>query len=855
MSSSLTTLKSQFLSTFQNKIAQARKLLLSANHLWADKVFQDLYLEIEKKDWLDVQKKRQLITVISNSWWMYLNSLIQRKEDGSVKIDLVRYIDAYKRFFSFLSKLEDFYYFNSFSTLLLKTFINLENLSESGISKFINAICVKVKEKGDNLKIIELQLLLVFLRKNVVPTDFYHYSMQLFGKILLKIDPEKRPLFLYVFLENINLNYQLLDVSQDFVQEIVKLLSNRLPNYLKVEFAQLARISINERNYPAIQSELEDLIYYLNNVGEHAWIIPIIRNLYAKIKEYQSFGDAISYIRKFVDFALSRNRFQIAFEIYDFFEDLLVEQTDLGYDNVLIELWVEACKRFVDMKENKYLLQSLEKLNTHLKLPQNINAQLYHYFYTCNYVWQFKSMFFSLESRDFWRMMFYRALFEEMDFDLAGKILPYLEKNLSAQLIDLQTLYKETELLKNQIYSLDGASETKLPPNFLIKQLILRIDAKGTISYRMISLENAILDGTVANEYWNDAQILDLYKEIFSENPEKSYKFSLLDFGKLMFIFLPRQVRAIFKQFKIASLNIIPQIYFILDKMTIPFELIYDSNFFLLKYSIAYNIGDPPLGGVAFDQTTQEELLVKHTKKTFNVLIIDAISSSNPIKWNEESKTKEPIFPFEAGMNEFSFIMNFFNNREEINQINVLSGANNTKENVLLNLSQGPYHIIHFVGNLFYSKLSPKNSFFSTYDNNIVTFNEIRTALYQNNSKIQPFLLFNAQIYNMKGKKKRNTLKPFGEIIAQFDFDRITGIIARNYPLFDEATKQLIANVYINLFNQRSQGVALLKARQEFMAKHMIESGESQPKPNKEERKAIVTSSLFLCGKPWKKLL
>ena len=70
-------------------------------------------------------------------------------------------------------------------------------------------------------------------------------------------------------------------------------------------------------------------------------------------------------------------------------------QTDLGYDNILIELWVEASKKFVEMKEKKYLLQSLEKLNTHLKMPQN-NAQLYHYFYTCNFLWQFKSILFQV---------------------------------------------------------------------------------------------------------------------------------------------------------------------------------------------------------------------------------------------------------------------------------------------------------------------------------------------------------------------------------------------------------------------------------------------------------------------------
>jgi len=47
--------------------------------------------------------------------------------------------------------------------------------------------------------------------------------------------------------------------------------------------------------------------------------------------------------------------------------------------------------------------------------------------------------------------------------------------------------------------------------------------------------------------------------------------------------------------YEIKSLNVTPEIYFILDEMTIPFELVYDNNFFLLKYSIGYIIGEPPI--------------------------------------------------------------------------------------------------------------------------------------------------------------------------------------------------------------------------------------------------------------------
>ncbi|MFW9950526.1 MAG: hypothetical protein ACFFKA_10435, partial [Candidatus Thorarchaeota archaeon] len=542
--------KNDFLIDFQQKVIQGRKLLQSANHLWADRLLTDLYFEIEKANWLDIQKKHQLIMIISNSWWMYINSLINRSERG-IEIDFIRYIDAYKRFFSFLAKLDDFYLLNNFATTLLKAFIKMDSLSQTGITKFINSFCVKVSEREEYIKLIELQMVLMYLRKSVIPQEFFHLSMEVLGRTIYKLEPSKRALFLYVFIENVNMQYQLMEDSEDFVKEMNKILVNRIPGYLKNEFSNIGKISINERNFSTILGSLEELIYYMNNIGEYSWIIILIKNLYSKIHTYQSYGDAVTYIRKFINFTITRNRFEIAFDIYDFLEDLFLYQTDLGYDNILIELWVEACKKFVEMKEKKYLLQSLEKLSTHLKIPQT-NAQLYHFFYTCNLLWQFKSSFFSLEQKDFWRMMFYRALYEEKDYELAQKIIPYLDKNLVALINNPLLLHKDTKDLERDIYSF-GEDENILrgfEEGFVIKEMIFRINAEGLISVRMIYQENKVIERTIYDEYWNDAQIIDLYNDIFSDNLVKTYNFTVNEFGRLLYIFLPKKIRTFLKQFE-----------------------------------------------------------------------------------------------------------------------------------------------------------------------------------------------------------------------------------------------------------------------------------------------------------------
>lgn len=826
-------IKDQFLKDFQNRILQGRKLLQNSNHRWGDKLFTDLFFEIEKTNWLTPQKKRQLIMIISNSWWIYLNSLTSRKEG---KVDIIRYIDAYNRFFSFLNATSEFDLFTNFFNTLLKKIIQSSDFSINGISKFINSFCEKVKMRDDKILLVELQLLLMYLRKSVLPSDLFRVSLKTLGEILYKLEPNKKSLFLYIVIESVKLDF--LEDSPEFISEINKILVGRLPNYLKEDFSNLRKVTINERNFNEILIDLEDLIYYLNNIGEHSWIIIIIKNIFATIREYQSLDEALVFIKKYIDFSVSRNQFEIAYEIYDFIEDYLyLYQSDLGYDRNLIELWVNACKKFVDMKERRYLYQSLEKLSNHLKTPQS-PEEIYHYFYTYDYLWQFKSRFFVLESGDFWKMMFYRTLFEEKDFDLANKMIPFLPDEIKSNLMDLNSLYSLTESLKTQIYSLaDDHKESMISDvDFILKQMIFRINSEGAISFRLLFKDNKLMEGKITNEYWNDLHIMEIYSDLFSGNQEKLYNFNLIEFGKLLFNFLPKMIREFFKKFQPKDIDYVPQIYFILDDMTVPFDLIYDNNFFMLKYSSGYKIGEPPLGGTHLEQEMSNEHPVQG-ESSYNLLIIEAINSKDPLQWNAELQKKMLIFPFVYGAEELNHITNFFNTQSKVNEMTILSEFESSREKILTHISQGEYHIIHFVGNIFYSKLSPKDSYFLTNDKKLITFNEIKRAIDKNqHNNIQPILFFNAQIFDVNGKRLKNVLKTFGEMVSQFNYDRITGIASRIYPLFNEDSREIISNFYIHLFNNKSQGEAILKAR-------------------RQSKSGLAISSFILFGKPWKKML
>ena len=114
---------------------------------------------------------------------------------------------------------------------MLKTFITMDELSQAGITKFVNSFCVKVTERKEYIKLIELQIILMYLRKSVIPQESFHLSMEVLGRTIFKLEPGKRALFLYIFIENVNINYHLIDDSEDFVKYMKSILVNRIPGY------------------------------------------------------------------------------------------------------------------------------------------------------------------------------------------------------------------------------------------------------------------------------------------------------------------------------------------------------------------------------------------------------------------------------------------------------------------------------------------------------------------------------------------------------------------------------------------------------------------------------------------------
>jgi hypothetical protein len=745
---------------------------------------------------------------------------------------------------------------------LLTNLVKMDGISSSRIPKFINSVSVKFIEQKKYIQLIEIQFLLIFLQESVVHALYFHEIMDYLYKIIEKIEPSKRTLFIYAVLQNIRIKFDLGVDPEEFVENINKKIMHLIPVKLKEYFNELNAIIVNERTFNSTKGEIIDLFSYLNNIGESSWTIIIIRTLFFYINQFQSFDEATKQIHQFIKFSIDRSQLNIVYTTYDYLEFILLTRSKEQYNKKLIELWADACNRFAIMKQKDFLLLAIENLLEYLQIPEE-SSNIFHYLHTCNYLWKFRSIFFSFKEQDFWRMIFYRALYQENDITLAKKIIPFLNKNLQPLVQDCEALNKNALELKNEIYTLEEEEDYYFQQkNLHIVNMVIKIDSIGEFSYRVYYSDENILDRTFRKEHWNDTYIIKIYNDLFFNANKKRYDFSLEEFGKILYLLLPKVIRDYFYQFRTQVLR--PQIYFVFDKMTIPFEFIYKKGFFLFGYSIGYNIGAPPIMGAKFLIEKEDSQKIA-ADRGYEALLVDSINALAPKYWQEDENRKKLLYEFPSGANELTYIKELFENRPEIQNLKVLLGSESTKGMILEEISQANYHIIYFVGNIIFSETHPSYSYFITNDNTILKFIDLFNALEKQVKKIKPILFFDTQMFDRKGKRLKETFGYFSEIISQLNFNNVKGVIYRNFTNFNTDTKKIISEIFNNLFDDNSLGISLLKAREILLPKipKLIKKQLDKEKPvdpdidksknvNLENTQKYLSFLLF--GEPWNKL-
>ncbi|TFF98233.1 MAG: hypothetical protein EU547_02105 [Promethearchaeota archaeon] len=849
--------RNRFFIDFQKRLEQGKLLLEKNSHDWATRLFSDLYFRVESIVWLSKKRKEELILKITYIWKNYI-SILSSKED----YDFITIIDGYNRFLTYLLTVQDYTIFKEYTNKFLKLLLSRSNFSIPGIIKFINSITPTFMEQNNWIEIIELQILAIFLAKDFSKIKYLTRSKNYLEDLIRKIAPSDRKLFFYSLLENIHRKFNISKGLAEFNQALITKLIRKEIKLLGENVKSLKDIKVNKENYKSINEKLHTLYLYLINIGEQKWSVAIIKTVFYNSEKYETHKDAISKFYRSINQFKDRGMFDNIYELFIFLEERMISESNTKYNEGIIEIWVKACNIFSTRDEKKLLFITIERLQKYLVIPEK-NSNIVHYFHTHNFLWQFKSQYLSFNEKEFWNMIFYRALFQQDDASLAKKIIPLLEENLHPYLKDFDSIIEEKEKYKAKIYQL--AQIDKIPSDFKdfkIANIIIKISTKGEFSYRIHYSNRNIYENTLKKEYWNSKYLMTIYKNLFSTPSEQKYGFNLKEFGKLLFLSLPKPLRDYFIQFSQQILK--PQICFVFDEVKVPFEFLYDEGgFIFLNYSLGYCIGRPSVMGSRF-LTEQEPGSLDKPKEGSNIILIDCINALAPKKWNEQKSKKESLFHFSAGPNQLRFAKELFENNEKINEFIGLTGSDSSKEKIIQNISKGNNHIIYFVGNLIFLESHPAYSYFITNDEKILNIKELIELLEIKPNNIKPLIFLDVRILDRHGLLQKNALDYISKILKNISATNLKGILIRITPDFNKETKTIISEFFKSLLNNNNLGISLFKARKEFAKKHFPElikteeSSSTKLKKNGEKetefKKILPALNILLFGEPWNKL-
>lgn len=848
--------KATFLSEYQKKLKQGRWLLEEHSHHWATRLFLDLFYAIESELWLSKKRKQQLVLKIIHTWKNYISSL-----SASEDYDIITLYDGYYRFLTFLLKVEDATLFKEYANKMLKNVLSHSPFSISGIIRFINSISPLFIEQGDWIQVTELQILAIFLGENFSEITFFDTTKEYLEETIRKIKPPDRKLFFYVLLENIHREFNISAELGQFINALTDKVIKKELKLLGEDIKSLNDIKVNAETFEAINDELFSLYLYLMHIGESKWAMLTAKTIFTIVKIHRSMDEALTQLYECIDQFTERCLFNSIYELFIFLEDHIKAYSELGYNQTLIEMWAKACNIFATVGERKLLFLTLERLTKNLMLPDD-NYKIYHYFHTYNYLWQFKSHYLLFDEEDFWKMLFYRSLYQLNDLALAKKIEPLFNPQKDSKLHKLESLLEEKTKSEDKIYRLTQLDE--IPPafkNLKVANMIIKISSEGEFSFRVHYSNQNIYERTLKKEQWKGVYFNKLYKDLFAPPFERKYDFSLKEFGKLLFLCLPKVIRDYFTQFNQQILK--PQLCFVFDKVKVPFEFIYgQEGFAFLNYSLGYVSGYPSVMGSQF--LIEHNSSSRQPTKEFNILLIDSVNALAPKRWNDKEQKQKPLYDFSAGPNQLLYAKSFFKDRAEIKEFTPLTGSDSSRDSILEHISKGTNHIIHIVGNLIFTPSHPEFSYFITNDEKILNITEILNALARNVGIIKPLIFLDVKIFTKRGTPIKNALDHISKVIRKLSSNSIKGIVTRVYPEINKKTQLIISEFYNSLLKNNNLGISLFKARKELATTHIPKLMELQEdvtvEPKNGEENGIKTEkiraslSFLLFGEPWNKL-
>src|SRR5271157_92280 len=681
-------------------IVTGRKLLKQGKHAWAELVFKDLLTIASKQKSLTAKYQEYIRELVVQAWQNYIQNLLKDPKANT----WIFIIDAYQRLFLLLSEYAEFKHIANICQDLVLYLFPLENVRRETLAGIIESVVEMLANAGFKKEAIELEMAIILISGHLKPSNQLDQLFQYLSDILLKLGLNYRPMFLYVIMDN-SCDFFKMEANEqargDLLQNLIEICRNAVPSDIRdaigqtTKFLRTGEIRETEQEFVILAQKLEIL-------NEFEWAAGIIQNLVKILVNSAEIPEALNLYQEFADFSLRRGAFQVSYHIYAQISDILVRSNK---QPEAVASWFSAAQEFTQLQQVDLLIDSINRMEE-LQEPPSEFRNSESYFSVYNEIWNLKSQLRQTTDADFWKMIFYRALFEERDVavaEVAWDLFPAV----------LKSKCHPEGSLEDAIAGLPETATGKIAHSRVIVRLV---NQQGADIYCASPGSDENLE-IHSHEVWNDAQLQDIFPGVISGESDIDLK----TLGRLIYLTLPGDVRRTIRSVQDDSSDIIPAFAFVMDSFSVPWELLHDGSTFLnTKVAIStIMLGPGSMKGLS--EINRDNAAANHLR----ILFVANLNSKDPRIWNEETQKETPLYAFDEAESEINDLINFSQTIPEVESISYLVGGQATKEKILATIREQQPHIFHYSGVIFFIEENPEKSYLLTPDGKILDLSEI----------------------------------------------------------------------------------------------------------------------------------
>ncbi len=819
----------------KNQLVIGQKLLRQGSHGWAEITFEEILSSLERQKDLSTKSKEYIRSLIVQAWQARIQDL-NRDQSPEKWLFLV---DAYHHILFVLFQNNSFKEIAKISQSLVLSLISQKQISRETLASILDPVSEFLLKGGFRREALEIQLAMMLIRGSAKSSDTLNKLLQYLASIVLKLGLNFRPIFFYVLFDNA-IDFFKLEADRSARNELVSSLIETCRNAVSLDIrdamTQTSRF-VHRFQIQEVKGDFVKLVQKLEILNEFDWAFGIIRNFAHLLIENGLIEEALNLSQEFSEFSIRRGFYQFGFQGYTLIGNALAEQ---GKKNELVALWYGAARMFARSQQADLLNESIKKIDEYLDPPQTF-ANSQPYFETYNEIWNLKSRLGQTNEVDFWKMIFFRALFEERDMNIAKLAWSSLPEAFRSKCHPTGQI---EDAIANQPRPLVG--------KITHARLVIRLVEQQEVDIYCTSPKSEEYLEIHSPEPWNSAEL----EEIFSQILTRQRDLELMAFGRLIYLNLPGEVRRTIKSFKAESVQTPPHLLFIMDKFSLPVGLIHDGTSFLnLKFAVSSLIGPTSLRGTS--EMTQDNLAAEKLR----LLFIANINVKDPRIWDEKNQKEEPLYNLSETEEEVNQLIQFAQKYTNVESISYLIGTQATKDKILATIRELQPHILHYAGILFYVEENPGESYLLAPEGKTISLEEIFQVFEE--VPVRPLLVLNVKLVNKKGDFILNAGYEAGQLGSLQSKYFLTGVLTRFAPIFNADSLALFKGFYDCLLSRKvpEVGVAVLKGGQQLVADKALQQATSMSKTLDDiETKVIhfggdlTAASFLLFGLPWRKI-